>query len=181
MPVPLAIALGIGGSIAAGYAMDYVFGDRNYTKQELATDIVLGALGVSAAKAVARGGGGVYAGIRARRAAKAGDITDAGAYARSSNYLLKSSAVDTAAVIAVDEAISAVMASSPGVASPTVTVGGSAAVTTPVAIGTEPGLARRQLRNAKKGVVPTKNRCTRKYRGRQCVRTWPHPGKHMYV
>ena len=169
MPVPIIIA--VGGSIAAGWAYDQILGDGNYTKRELATDAVFGIFGVSAAKVVAKTGGAVYAGVQARRAAKVGKITDAGAYARASNQLMKSAAVDASKGVVLTEAVNTVFGpESPTVNTSTVTVGGSAAVTTPLAIGIEPGLARRQIRNAKKGVVPTKNRCTRKYRGRQCVR-----------
>lgn len=180
MVLPILVA--VGASVAAGYAMDHIFGDGNYTKRELATDAVLGIFGVSAVKAGAKAGGAVIAGTRARKAAKAGNMTDAGAYARASNTLMKSAAVDTSKGIILTEAVHAVVGpESPTVNTSTVTVGGSAAVSTPLAIAIEPGLARRQIRNAKKGVLPTKNRCTRTYRGRQCVRTWPHPGKHMYV
>ena len=46
MVLPILVA--VGASVAAGYAMDHIFGDGNYTKREMATDAVLGIFGVSA-------------------------------------------------------------------------------------------------------------------------------------
>jgi hypothetical protein len=164
----------IGGSVASGYMIDRYLGDRNYTQKELATDVVLGALGVGIPKTGAKFGYAVYLSRKADQARKAGKIDDAKRLAEAAAMLERSGTVDLVKIGAVESGVSTAFPEKSGVS-----------ITPAINVRTpsrreDPKLLKKQLRAAKKGRF-VKNRCNRKYRGKQCVKFWPHGGKHVYV
>lgn len=55
MPAPvLAVAAGVVGGVATGFVIDKVFGDGNYTRNEMVTDAILGGAGVGMLKHIGK-------------------------------------------------------------------------------------------------------------------------------
>ena len=171
------IAVSVGGSLATGYVYDKMFGDGNYTKKEMAVDAALGLAGVGLAKGTGKLAVGLYATRRGKQARNAGKMDDAIDYAELGKLGPRKGAIEIGKVVAITESVEYTYNLVVG-GNETVRLGPSQSVVLP-RLRQDPRLAR-DRRLAKAGRSGTK-RCTRKYRGRQCVRTWPHPGKHMYV
>jgi len=173
----IGVAGSVGGSLATGYAYDKVFGDGNYTKKEMAVDVALGVAGVGLAKGTGKLALGVYATRRGKQARKAGKMDEAIDYTEMGKLGTRKGAIEIGKVVAITESVEYTY---------NLVVGGNESIRTAPSqsvvlpqIQQDPQLTRdHQLTKAGRS---GKKRCTRKYRGRQCVRTWPHPGKHMYV
>lgn len=183
MPVPaiaiaaVSIAGSVAGSLATGYAYDKVFGDGNYTRKEMAVDAALGLAGVGLAKGTGKLAFGLYATRRGKQARKAGEMDKAIDYTEIGKLGTRKGAIEIGKVVAITESVEYTY---------NLVVGGNESIRTSPSVSVVLPRPRQDSRLARdrrlaKAGKSGKKRCTRKYRGRQCVRTWPHPGKHMYV
>ena len=178
----IVIAAGLAGSVAAsvatGYAFDKIFGDGNYTRKELAVDVALGLAGVGLAKGGAKLAYGAYTVKQGRKAVKAGKYDEAVPLITDGAEIAVVGAKEIGKVAAIEVGVGSaydLMHGSGGVR-PTPSIG----VSVIPARRTDPTLKAR-IRLAKEGKLSDKKRCNRVYRGKRCVRLWPHPGKHIYV
>lgn len=164
-------------SVAVGYAVDHVLGDGNYTQREFATDAALGIAGVGVAKSGAKVGVGIYAMRHGGKVRAAGRVDDAQDLHLAGRTLYREGMAEGAGTIIVVEAVDAAMSyyereNAISITKPT-------AITPFVVVPNTTSLSA-DLRRAKNGRFG-KARCTATYRGKRCIRTWPHPGKHIYV
>lgn len=180
MPVQIvavgAWAASIGGSVASGYLIDRYLGDGNYTRSEFATDVVLGMAGVGVAKSGVKAGYAVHLTRQANRAKKAERIRDAeraGEAARTVGY---HAGKEMAEVIVIESTVPHLIPNK----KTAVGVTPSVAVELFRPIATVQSIKKARAA-AKKGASGSRKRCNRFYRGKQCLRNWPHGGKHIYV
>lgn len=174
----VAIAGSVVGSVATGYAFDKVFGDGNYTRRELAVDVALGLAGVGLAKGGGKLAYGAYSYSKGRKASKAGKIDEAVPHFDTAITAGRKGGIEVASVAAIEIGVGGaydLMCGPSGVqVTPTL------AVRPTPRRRADPTLQKR-LKLAKEGKLSNKKRCNRTYRGKRCVRLWPHPGKHIYV
>lgn len=172
-----AAVVSAGTSVAVGYAVDQVLGDGNYTRREMATDAALGVAGIGVAKSGAKIGVGVYAMKHGGKARAAGKVDEAADLHRAGKHVYREGMAEGAGTIVVvtgvDQAFSYYERAND------ITPVGTTAITPLIPVQNRTSLAA-DLRRAKNGRFG-KNRCTATYRGKRCIRTWPHPGKHIYV
>lgn len=179
IPVIVALAGGVAGSVATGYAFDKVFGDGNYTRKELAVDVVLGLAGVGLAKGGGKLAYGAYSYRQGRKARAAGKIDEAAPHFDTAITAGKQGGIEVASVAAIEIGVGGAYDLMCGPSGVQVTPSIAVKPTHPRRRA-DPTLQKR-LKLAKEGKLSNKKRCNRTYRGKRCVRLWPHPGKHIYV
>jgi hypothetical protein len=180
MPVQIvavaAWAASIGGSVASGYLIDRYLGDGNYTRSEFATDVVLGMAGVGVAKSGAKAGYAIHLTRQASRAKKADRIREAERAADAARTVGYHAGKEMAEIIVIETAVPHLIPNKKTAVG--VTAGVAVEIFRPIATVQSIKKARAA---AKKGSSSSRKRCNRFYRGKQCIRNWPHGGKHIYV
>ena len=180
MPVQIVVvgawAASIGGSVASGYLIDRYLGDGNYTRSEFATDVVLGMAGVGVAKSGVKAGYAIHLTRQASRAKKAERIRDAERAAETARTIGYHAGKEMGEVIIIESTVPHLISDKKRAVG--VTPGVAVEVFRPIATVQSIKKARA---TAKKGSSSNRKRCNRFYRGKQCLRNWPHGGKHIYV
>ena len=141
----------------------------------MATDAALGVAGIGVAKSGAKIGVGVYAMKHGGKVRAAGKVDEAADLHRAGRHVYREGIAEGAGTIVVVTGVE--QAFSYYERANAITPVGTTAITPLIPVQNRTSLAA-DLRRARNGRFG-KKRCTATYRGKRCIRTWPHPGKHI--